>query len=443
MTFEELNLTNPLRNALQDLNIVETTTIQQRAFSPIMSGRDVMGIAQTGTGKTYAYLLPLLRNLKYAPPGFPRVLILVPTRELVQQVVTETEKLTAYMTVRTLGVYGGANINTQKEQIYEGVDIMVATPGRLIDLVVSGVLRLKSVQKLVIDEVDEMLNLGFRHQLVRIFDLLPVKRQNLMFSATMITEVEGLIDTFFNDPIKIEAAATGTPLSQITTYGYHIPNYYSKLNLLDSLLADEAFSKVLLFVSNKKLADQLFEHLEDSYPEKIGVIHSNKSQNYRFRSVEEFESGKTRMLIATDLVARGVDISDVSHVINFDLPESPEAYMHRTGRTGRADKKGIALSFITLKHQTYQAGIEKLTKQKLEIKPLPEDVIISEMLTDDEIDKPAEVNYLPTVKKEESGGGAFHEKKEKNKKINQGGSYKRTIKKKYKKPKTRGQKKKK
>lgn len=442
MTFEELNLTNPLRNALQDLNIVETTTIQQRAFSPIMSGRDVMGIAQTGTGKTYAYLLPLLRNLKYAPPGFPRVLILVPTRELVQQVVTETEKLTAYMSVRTLGVYGGANINTQKEQVYEGVDVMVATPGRLIDLVVSGVLRLKSVQKLVIDEVDEMLNLGFRHQLVRIFDLLPAKRQNLMFSATMITEVEGLIDTFFNDPIKVEAAATGTPLSQITTYGYHIPNYYSKLNLLDSLLADEVFSKVLLFVSNKKLADQLFEHLDDAYPEKIGVIHSNKSQNYRFRSVEEFESGKTRLLIATDLVARGVDISDVSHVINFDLPESPEAYMHRTGRTGRADKKGIALSFITLKDQTYQAGIEKLTKQKLEIKDIPEDVIISDMLTDDEIDKPAEVNYLPKVKKDETGGGAFHEKKEKNRKTNQGGSYKRTIKKKYKKPKTRGQKKK-
>ena len=433
MTFEELNLTNPLRNALLDLNIVETTTIQQRAFAPIMSGREVMGIAQTGTGKTYAYLLPLLRNLKYAPPGFPRILVLVPTRELVQQVVTETEKLTAYMNVRTLGVYGGANINTQKEQIYEGVDLMVATPGRLIDLVVSGVLRLKSVQKLVIDEVDEMLNLGFRHQLVRIFDLLPSKRQNLMFSATMITEVEGLIDTFFNDPIKIEAAATGTPLSQITTYAYHIPNYYSKLNLLDHLLADDAFSKVLLFVSNKKLADQLFEHLEDTYPERVGVIHSNKSQNYRFRSVNEFESGKTRLLIATDLVARGVDISDVSHVINFDLPESPESYMHRTGRTGRADKKGIALSFITLKDQTYQSGIEKLTKQKLDIKPLPEDVVISDILTDDEIEKPAEVNYLPKITRDETGGGAFHEKKEKNDK--------RLIKKKYKKPQKRGQKK--
>lgn len=443
MTFEELNLNNPLRNALQDLNLVETTTIQQRAFSPIMSGRDVMGIAQTGTGKTFAYLLPLLRNLKYAPPGFPRILILVPTRELVQQVVTETEKLSAYMSVRTLGVYGGANINTQKEQVYEGVDVLVATPGRLIDLVVSGVLRLKSVQKLVIDEVDEMLNLGFRHQLVRIFDLLPAKRQNLMFSATMVKEVEGLIDTFFNDPIKIEAAATGTPLSQITTYGYHVPNYYTKINLLERLLEDEAFSKILIFVSNKKLADQLHEHLEELYPEKVGVIHSNKSQNYRFRSVAEFESGEKRMLIATDLVARGVDISDVSHVINFDLPESPEAYMHRTGRTGRADKKGIALSFITLKEQTYQLGIEKLTNSALEIKPLPEDVEISEILTDDEVEKPLEVNYLPKVKKQEEGGGAFHEKKEKNRKTNQGGSYRRTIKKKYKKPKTRGQKKKK
>lgn len=443
MGFDELNLNTPLRNALLDLKISEPTTIQQRAFSPIMSGRDVMGIAQTGTGKTYAYLLPLLRNLKFSKQIFPRILILVPTRELVQQVVTETEKLTEYMSVRTLGVYGGANINTQKEQVYQGMDILVATPGRLIDLVVSGVLRLKSIQKLIIDEVDEMLNLGFRHQLVRIFDLLPARRQNLMFSATMVTEVEDLIEVFFNDPIKIEAAATGTPLSQITTYGYHVPNYYTKLNLLELLMQDEAFSKVLVFVSNKKLADQLFEHWEEKHPETAGIIHSNKSQNYRFRSVEEFEAGITRLLIATDLVARGVDISNVSHVINFDLPESPEAYMHRTGRTGRADKKGVALSFITLKEQTYQAGIEKLTKRPLDIKPLPEDLEISDILTEDEIDKPVEVNYLAKVKVVEEGGGAFHEKKEKNRKTNQGGSYRRTITKKYKKPKTRGQKKKK
>lgn len=443
MSFEELNLSNPLRNALQDLKIEEPTRIQKRAFAPIMSGRDVMGIAQTGTGKTYAYLLPLLRNLKYSKQDFPRILILVPTRELVQQVVTETEKLTEYMSVRTLGVYGGANINTQKEQVYQGLDILVATPGRLIDLVVSGVLRLKMIQKLIIDEVDEMLNLGFRHQLVRIFDLLPPKRQNLMFSATMIPEVEQLINQFFNEPIKIEAAATGTPLSQITTYGYHVPNYYTKLNLLEMLLQDEEFSKVLLFVSNKKLADQLFEHLEDSFPEKVGIIHSNKSQNFRFRAVNEFESGVTNLLIATDLVARGVDISSVSHVINFDLPESPEAYMHRTGRTGRADKKGVALSFITLKEETYQLGIEKLTKSKIDIRELPEDLEISHILTDDEIDKPIEVNYLPQSQAKEEGGGAFHEKKEKNQKTNQGGSYRRLIKKKYKKPKTRGQKKKK
>ncbi len=442
MNFESLNLSNPLRNALDDLKITEATTIQERAFAPIMSGRDVMGIAQTGTGKTFAYLLPLLRNLKFSQQKFPRILILVPTRELVQQVVTETEKLTAYMSVRVQGVYGGANINTQKERVYDGMDVLVATPGRLIDIVVSGVLRLKSIQKLVIDEVDEMLNLGFRSQLLRIFDLLPEKRQNLMFSATMVPEVEQLIKGFFNDPIKIEAAATGTPLSKIKAYGYHVPNYYTKLNLLENLLEDEELTKVLVFVSHKKLADQLFEHLEQMFPEKVGVIHSNKSQNYRFRSVEEFEAGTTRLLIATDLVARGVDVSDVSHVINFDLPESPESYMHRTGRTGRADKKGVAISFITLKEQTYQAGIEKLTGKKMDIQEMPEGVEISQTLTEDEMDKPAEVNYLPKAKKVEEGGGAFHEKKEKNKKTNQGGSYRRIIKKKYKKPKTRGQKKK-
>jgi len=442
VSFDALNLNNPLRNALADLKITKATTIQERAFAPIMSGRDVMGIAQTGTGKTFAYLLPLLRNLKFSQQKFPRILILVPTRELVQQVVSETEKLSAYMSVRVQGIYGGANINTQKERVYEGLDVLVATPGRLIDIVVSGVLRLKSVQKLVIDEVDEMLNLGFRAQLVRIFDMLPEKRQNLMFSATMVPEVEQLIRSFFNNPIKIEAAATGTPLSQISAYAYHVPNYYTKLNLLEYLLLDEDLSKVLIFVSNKKMADQLFEHLSQKYPEKLGVIHSNKSQNYRFRSVEDFEAGNTRLLIATDLVARGVDVSDVSHVINFDLPESPEAYMHRTGRTGRADKKGVAISFITLKEQNYQAGIEKLTGKAMDIRPLPEEVEVSQILTEDEMDKPVEVNYLPKVKKPIEGGGAYHDKKEKNKKTNQGGSYRRVIKKKYKKPKTRGQKRK-
>lgn len=442
MSFDQLNLSSPLRKALLEMEITDPTRIQRRTFSPIMSGRDVMGIAQTGTGKTYAYLLPLLRNLKFSTQKLPRILILVPTRELVQQVASEADKLSTYMSVRTLGVYGGTNINTQKELVYEGMDLLVATPGRLIDLVVSGVLRLKAVQKLIIDEVDEMLNLGFRHQLVRIFDMLPERRQNLMFSATMVPEVEGLIRDFFNNPIKIEAAATGTPLSKIDTYAYHLPNYYTKLNLLEMLLEDEAFSKVLIFVANKKLADGLFEHLEQVFPGEVGVIHSNKSQNYRFRSVSEFEGGMTRLLIATDLVARGVDVSDVSHVVNFDLPEAPEAYMHRVGRTGRAEKKGVALSLITLKEQTYQAGIEKLTQRKLLIKPLPEDLAISEMLTEDEIDKAPEVNYLPKAKKKEKGGGAFHEKKEKNKKSNQGGSYRRKIKAKYKKPKTRGQKRK-
>ncbi len=442
VTFESLNLSNPLRNALADLNITTATTIQERAFAPILSGRDIMGIAQTGTGKTFAYLLPILRNLKYSEQKFPRILILVPTRELVIQVVSETEKLAAYMTLRVQGVYGGANINTQKERVYEGMDVLVATPGRLIDLVVSGVLRLKNIQKLVIDEVDEMLNLGFRPQLIRIFDFLPEKRQNLMFSATMIPEVEALIKGFFNDPIKIEAAATGTPLSQIKAFGYHIPNYFTKLNLLEFLLEEETLSKVLIFVSNKKLADQLFDHLEEMFPEKVGVIHSNKSQNYRFRAVQDFEAGTTRLLIATDLVARGVDVSNISHVINFDLPESPESYMHRIGRTGRADKQGVAISFITLKDQTYQAGIEKLTGVEMNIVDMPEEVSISPLLTDDEIEKPKEINYLPKAKKVEKGGGAFHEKKDKNQKVNMGGSYRRKLKEKYKKPKTRGQKKK-
>src|SRR5688572_13088633 len=213
MTFDELNLNTPLLNALSDLGYIHPTTIQHKAFSVIMSGRDVVGIAQTGTGKTFAYLLPCLRQWKFSKEKVPQILILVPTRELVVQVLEEIQKLSKYMSVSATGVYGGTNINTQIGEVMKGVEIIVATPGRLIDLSLKGALKLKAIKKLVIDEVDEMLNLGFRSQLKLVLDLLPLKRQNIMFSATMTKDVEVLIHDFFNQPLKIEAAPTGTPLA--------------------------------------------------------------------------------------------------------------------------------------------------------------------------------------------------------------------------------------
>ena len=225
MTFDELNLNKSLLSALDDLGYVYPTPIQKKAFSVIMSGKDLVAIAQTGTGKTFGYLLPLLRQLKYTEQKHPSILIVVPTRELVLQIVGEIAKLSTYMNIRYQGVYGGTNINTQKQLVYNGLDILVATPGRLVDLVHTGILRLKNIQKLVIDEVDQMLSLGFRQQLISFLETLPIKRQNLMFSATISEEVGKLIAKYFNDPFNIEIAAHGTPLNKIIQKGYYVQNF--------------------------------------------------------------------------------------------------------------------------------------------------------------------------------------------------------------------------
>lgn len=441
MTFQDLNLNTPLYNAIDDLGFESPTPIQAEAFSVVASGKDVVGIAQTGTGKTFAYMLPILRNLKYSRQENPRILILVPTRELVVQVVNEIEKLSKYINNRVLGVYGGTNINTQKQAVAQGQDIIVATPGRLYDLAVSRVLQLKSIQKLVIDEVDVMLDLGFRHQLMNIFDILPERRQNIMFSATMTMDVDELITDFFINPAKVSIAVSGTPLENIKQQRYDVPNFYTKVNLLEYLLQDkDEFSRVLIFVAYKKMADRLFDQLEELFPSQTCVIHSNKTQNYRLRSIEQFREGEHRLLVATDVMARGLDIDDVTHVINFDTPEYPENYMHRIGRTGRAEKKGHALLFSTEKEQEARERLEELMQMQIETIIIPDTVEISTELIEEERPQIRERNNPLKRRDEDAPGPAFHEKKEKNKKENLGGSYRREIAKKYKKPKTRGDK---
>jgi ATP-dependent RNA helicase RhlE len=421
-SFKDLNLSKPLLNALSDIGFENPTPIQEKSFPVIMSGKDAVGIAQTGTGKTFSYLLPILRQLTFSEQRAPRVLIVVPTRELVVQVVNEIEKLSKYMRVRHLGVYGASNINVQKQQVYDGLDILVATPGRLVDLTLSRTLQLSSIQKLVIDEVDEMLNLGFRAQLVKILDLLPEKRQNLMFSATLNEDVEMMIENYFKKPEYIELISRGTPLDKIIQQAYHVPNFYSKVNLLEFLLQTEKeFTKVLLFVKNKKIADDIYKELGPAFAAEIGVIHSNKSQPQRFSAVKQFDEGSHRMLIATDVIARGLDLKDVTHVLNFDMPvKDPNAYIHRIGRTGRADKTGIAISFITKAEQAMQKGVEALMAKKIQMLDLPEAVELTENLTQDE--KPVKRDKsLKKIPKIVTPTGAFHEKKEKNKKVNIGG----------------------
>jgi ATP-dependent RNA helicase RhlE len=443
MAFTELNLSNPLLNALNDMGYHKPTTIQHKAFATAMSGADVCGIAQTGTGKTIAYLLPCLRQWKFTKDIAPQILIVVPTRELVVQVVETINKLTAYMSVVTVGVYGGVNINTQKLSVEKKVDILVATPGRLFDLAMNGSLKLKAIKKLVIDEVDEMLNLGFRTQLKNILDLLPAKRQNLLFSATLTDDVEDLMQLYFTNPVKIEAAPTGTPLENIRQFGYEVPNFYTKVNLLQLLLAeDTSMTKVLVFAASKALADQLFEQLQPIYEDTAGVIHSNKEQNHRFNTVKQFKEGTYRFIIATDIVARGIDIAEVTHVINFDTPEEPENYMHRIGRTGRADRPGIAITFIIPKEKPLQENIEALMNYKIPLLPLPEHLQISDELTEDEKPKIFMKEIQLKLPKKEESGPAFHEKSAKNSKVNNVVRRKDRMMAKYGKPKTRGQKKK-
>lgn len=439
-TFEDLNLTKQLQNAIADLGFDKPTPIQIEASPIILSGKDVVGIAQTGTGKSFAYLLPILKDLKFSDQINPRILILVPTRELVMQVVNQINSLTTYMNVRALGVYGGTNINTQKHAVAEGCDFLVATPGRLFDLVMSGVLQLKAIKKLVIDEVDVMLDLGFRYQLTNIFELLSERRQNIMFSATMTEEVDALIDDYFKAPTKVSIAVSGTPLENIAQQSYRIPNFYTKVNLLSHIIADkEEFSKVLVFVSSKKSADRLFEALEMDFGSEICVIHSNKSQNYRFRSIKQFDEGVNRILVTTDVMARGLDLDKISHVINFDTPNYPENYMHRIGRSGRAEQEGKTILFYTEKEEASKIAIENLMDYKIPLIDFPEEVAISKQLTPEERPKILEISQKHKIKREPEGGGAFHEKIEKNLKVNQGGSYLRKGKK-YKKPKTRGDK---
>ncbi len=422
--FEQLDLPKSLQKAIDDLGFTSLTPIQEKSFSVILSGKDMMGIAQTGTGKTFAYLLPILKQYKFSNSENPKVVIIVPTRELVVQVAEEVEKLTKYMSIRVLGIYGGVNINTQKKAIYEGVDVLVATPGRLMDLALDGVVRFDEVKKLVIDEFDEILNLGFRMQITSILAMMKEKRQNILFSATMTEEVDEIINDYFDFPEEVSLAPSGTPLEKIRQLKYFVPNFTTKINLLNELLlTDESFERVLIFVNNKRIVDLLHERLDNDFQGQFGVIHSNKSQNYRLNTLAAFQQGDLKGIITTDIMARGLDIRDISHVINFEVPEIPEQYIHRIGRTGRADKEGTALTFVSPREEEWFLETEILMNLEIEQFEIPSSVEISTVLM--EFEKKKQKPKLITKKPTDEGGGAFHQKSAKNSKVNFGGPGKR------------------
>jgi ATP-dependent RNA helicase RhlE len=293
-----------------------------------------------------------------------------------------------------------------------------------MDLALDNVLRFDEIKKLVIDEFDEMLNLGFRFQITSILSMLKAKRQNILFSATMTDEVDEMLEEYFDFPVEVTLAASGTPLEKIRQIGYKVPNFLTKLNLIKELLHnDESMSRLLIFINNKKTADLVFNALEEEFPEQFGLIHSNKSQNYRLNTMAFFQAGEIRGIVTTDVMARGLDISDITHVVNMEFPEVPEQYIHRIGRTGRADKTGVAVSLISPREEEIQIEAEILMEKEIDILPLP-NIEIEEKLLEFEKEKKKMKMLLKRPKKE--GGEAFHEKKDKNKKVNLGGPGKRT-----------------
>ena len=345
MTFDEYKIPKFLKQSLATMGITTPTTIQEKTFPIATSGRDIVGIAQTGTGKTLAYLLPVLTQWRFSKAPDPQIVILLPTRELVTQVYDTIIKLTEGANIHTVQFYGGVGMQPQAAAIAEGADIVVSTPGRLLDMILNGHMRGRDVKKLVIDEFDEMLQQGFNNQLGRIFDLLPAKRQNLLFSATMSDAIDNLVNTYFNNPERVEAAPPATPIEKIEQVIYEVPNFNTKINLLNMLLASkEEMQRVLVFVGTLQLADKVYEMLSEENKSEADYIHSKRTQSQRFRALRGFALNEFRILIATDLVARGIDVAGVTHVINFDLPADPQQYVHRIGRTGRADNEGKAIS---------------------------------------------------------------------------------------------------
>lgn len=416
VNFTDLNLNNALRNALDDLGFIEPTAIQSQAFAPIMAGNDVLGIAQTGTGKTLAYLMPLIRQWQFQQKKTVSMLIIVPTKELVVQVEEEFKEIAKYSSLRAVGVYGGPSIKTQAADIAKGTDVVIGTPGRVNDLLLHGTINPRQVKKLVIDEVDQLLNLGFRKDLMHLLDVLPEKRQTLMFSATMTADVETIIAAYMQRVVRIDVAVVGATAEGIEQRLYEAPNFYSKLNLLKYLLhSDASMQRVLVFAGGKRMADRLEFMLEDDFGSELAVIHANKNANKRLRTVEDFAAGKCRILVASDLLSRGIDVEGVTHVINFMMPQAPEDYVHRIGRTGRAQRAGVAISMAApLEEESLQA-IELLIGSRIPRIAWPSEVELSNETLPEELDRGPSPIKVKSPKLE--GGGAFHEKLDKNKKV--------------------------
>ena len=411
--FEELKLTKSVQKAINEIGFTVPTPIQEQAIPAIKSGKDVLGIAQTGTGKTAAYILPILTQLVKAEGEDPRVVILVPTRELSIQVGEDLEELAQFTNIRFAAIYGGIGWTKHAEMVTPGIDILVATPGRLMDLYSHNVLSFKKVKTLVIDEADRMLDMGFMPQLNTIFEILPMRKQNLLFSATFNEKVEKVAEEFLDFPLRIEVAPSATPVEMVNQMVYHVPNFRTKLNLIASLLKDEeTFSKVIIFCKTKVTAEEVFKVIKRKSDGEKRILHSNKGQSARINAINAFKNDEVRILISTDVSARGIDASKVTHVINFDVPVNYDDYIHRIGRTARAGNQGVAITLLDPSEEWHFLNIEKIIRMSVPVYQIPDEVIIVETEKAERQEQLREIDHQhkiddPTFK------GAFHEKKRK------------------------------
>jgi ATP-dependent RNA helicase RhlE len=377
MTFKDLKLIPPILKALAEENYSAPTPIQEQAIPAVLARRDLFGCAQTGTGKTAAFALPIIQLLSEQPvkPNARRPirsLILTPTRELAIQIDDNIKIYGQYTRLRSAVIVGGVSQKAQEQSLEQGADILIATPGRLIDLMNQGLVDLRQIQILVLDEADRMLDMGFIHDMKRIIAKLPAQRQTLFFSATMPPEITKLVQTLLHNPVKIEITPVSSTAERIDQSVYFVDKE-NKLKLLNLLLQDRSIASALVFARTKHGADRIARGLNKANI-TAQAIHGDKSQNARQTALNNFKSGATRVLVATDIAARGIDIEELSHVINFNLPNVPETYVHRIGRTGRAGLSGVAISFCEYEEIPYLKDIEKLIRKpipKVEDHPYP------------------------------------------------------------------------
>ena len=363
MSFQNLGLSEEVVHAVQSMGYIDPTPIQLRAFPIVLGGKDIIGASQTGTGKTAAFGLPLLSILKEHKPVGPRILILEPTRELAAQVETAFRDYSRFSDILTTVVYGGVGYGQQLKELKAGTDVLVATPGRLIDHLEQGNVKLDKIQHLVLDEADRMLDMGFMPDVRKIIDLCPRKRQTLLFSATMPPEIARLTEWALREPERIEIGRQSTPATTITHALYPVAAV-QKFDLLVELLKKTNFDSVLIFVRTKHAADRIAAQLKNSQ-HSVAVLHSNRSQNERLEALEGFRNGKYEVMVATDIASRGIDVAGISHVINYDVPQHTEDYVHRIGRTGRAQAVGDAFTLMTAEEGPDVAAIERFIGQSI------------------------------------------------------------------------------